>query len=112
MRLRYRQGTLWSLAISAWIATAGIWLVAPKYIPFRLADLDPETFASRGWPVAAFASVVLSLLALRHIIRMVIGRGFAETASRSITTEGRTYVVHTATGRIRRYASAITTLGG
>ena len=113
MQLRYRQGRIWGLAVGVWIATAGIWLVAPDYIPFRLANLDPSTFAGRGWPAAAFASVVLSLLALRHIVRMIVGRGLAETAYQSITTEkqGRTYVVQTEDGRTRRYASAITKPG-
>jgi hypothetical protein len=112
MRLRYREGRVWVLAVGVWIATAGIWLVAPGYIPFRMANLDPETFASRSWPVAAFGSVVLSLLAVRHIVRMIVGRGLAETAYQSITTEkrGSIYVVQTEDGRTRRYASAITKL--
>ena len=111
MSLHYRKDRVWGLATLCWVATALTWLVAPTYIPFRLIEVDPNGFSGRSWPFAAASALLISLLCLRHVVRMVVHKGTAEADAISIQREERAlrFVVQTATGRIKRYSTLITT---
>lgn len=84
MKVRYRKKKVCILAAGIWLATAGIWLMAPSYIPFRIADIGGTGFAVRSWPIAAISGIFLSLIILRHVVRIFINGGYAVVDVKSV----------------------------